>query len=138
MGRKRDGLAALVKAEATVQYHLATQREQYAIACIERDGWTKELYWKAAHNEGCRKAVYDIVRSMGEHIGPAPDLPYPTADQSGFRACHDLDDWRQRPDIPKEYEGARRVRTMGRRHPVDEDGKPFEPGTRNDRNANTL
>lgn len=96
------------------------------------------IYWKAAHNEGRRKAAYDIVRSIGEHIGPAPDFPYPTADQSGFRACHDPDDWRQRPDIPKEYEGAQWARTMGRWHPVDENGKPFEPGTRNDRNANTL
>lgn len=89
MGKKRRQTAATVRDAMTVQYHLMRQREQYHETRDEV---------RAAYAKGAADMCQRAVRLVGEHLGPAPMLPYlPEGDGYGpseFWECHDPDDWR--------------------------------------------
>ena len=118
MGKKQRRTAATVRDAMTVQCHLMRQREQY-------HGTRDEV--RAAYAKGAADMCRRAVRLAGEHLGPAPMLPYlPEGDGYGpseFRERHDPDDRRQRDDVPKELADCERRRAAGRWTPCRADDR---------------
>lgn len=118
MGKKQRQTAATVRDAMTVQYHLMRQREQY-------HGTRDEV--RAAYAKGAADMCQRAVRLVGEHLGPAPMLPYlPEGDGydlSEFWARHDPDDWRQWDDVPKELADCEWRRAAGVWRPFRADGR---------------
>ena len=82
---------------------------------------------RAAYAKGAADMCQRAVRLVGEHLGPAPMLPYlPEGDGYGpseFWECHDPDDWRQWDDVPKELADCEWRRAAGHWTPCRADDR---------------
>lgn len=102
MGKKQRQTAATVRDAMTVQYHLMRQREQYHETRDEV---------RAAYAKGAADMCQRAVRLAGEHLGPAPMLPYlPEGDGYGPSEL---------AAAGRRSEGACRLRVEARRRALD-------------------